>query len=634
MTLAETADQLKADPAVLRVYRERLPQLKQDGREFLSICPLHSDKTPSFTVYKHENIWLWKCFGCSKTGNIFMLLQELDSITFGEAVEKVRNTLGQNVPKEWKKVQEKSQAFSAIAPQNPKKTIKLSEHAKYESALAESPEAIAYLLKRGIALETAKTFHLGYRKSIVSCCPKFAQSHPEVADAGWISIPYIKGDLIVMDQFKSIVTSKESCRFPGMDTCMYNLDTIDWAEPVYVTEGALDAVVLEQAGFKACALYNATSSPTPEERDKLMEADHIILAGDSDAVGVQAMTKLHNELQEKTLYLKWPSGMKDANDVLVKQCGGDIEKFRLAVEDGVREARSSPIPGVVSLQQAMMDSGRVNLADHPNRLRFPWPQVDRMAILLPGSICYVSATDSKMGKTVWTTQATLHQAKEHHEVVVSWQCELSPSEFSEIAAAHVLRKSRNHLTKEDYQQAARILDGVQYYIGYDSMVTEINPALDIIEAAIRRLGATVVVLDHIHYLCENAKDPLKAQGAAIVRIVSMTGKYGVKFIIVGQPRKSDQNNRGKSRHMSDIKGASAIAQGVHAMFNIHREFIKTRDEDNPPSDTYEPKTEVHSMGIRAKGDGASSTFLMYLGEYATFVPVTNEKPPAGQNDLF
>lgn len=613
-------EQIKRSRASVRAVGDYV-RLVKDGSEWRALCPFHADKNPSLKIFVHEGVYLYKCFGCGASGNLVQFVENITSCSFKEALETVKQKLGSG---QWDDVKKKSSNFAPIAPPEKKRTFTLAQHAKYEVALADSLAGLEFLRARGIEHSTAQRLHLGYVQDISKFCPKYAAMKKEIAAQGWISIPYIKNDTVILVQYRSIV-ARERCRFPGMSTTIFNGDTVEGISPVFVCEGAFDSLVLEQAGFRSVAMYNASQGLSPEDKDIIMNADSVILAVDTDEAGMACAAKLQAELGEKTLTIRWPE--KDANDTLLKTCGGDKAKFKELVDGLVSAAKETPMPSVHSLQEAMLHSGRTDLTNHPDRLKFPWPAVDKMAILLPGSVTYVSATDTKMGKTVWTTQSTLYQAMIWKERVISWQCELTVPEFTEIAAAHILHKSRNHLTKEDYAEASKRLAGTVYYVGHNPMMTEIEPVLDLLEAAIRRLSPTVVVLDHLHHLCENAKDTIKAQGAAMVRIKSLAGTYGVKFIVVGQPRKADQNTKGKSRHVSDIRGAAAIGQSTDAMFSLHREYIKSREEDNPADDVFEPKTEVHLQGVRAKGDGKASAFLLYLGDCATFVPISLDKPP-------
>ena len=410
-----------------------------------------------------------------------------------------------------------------------------------------------------------------------------------------------------------------------MSVGVFNTGTIDPLEPVFVTEGEFDAIVLEQAGFRAVSLPNASTKLTPEMKDLLMQADLRILAGDTDQPGTECMSRLWNELGERTYWLKWPEGCKDANETFLKQCGGDVEKFKELVVQLVDTAKSTPMPGVYSLPESMASNNRTNLADHPQRLRFPWPQVDKMALLLPGSVVTISATNTKQGKSAFVENITMHAARFHGEVVLSYQAELSVDEYSALATAEILKRDRNHLTPADFKEAAAKLAGVQYYVGRNSTITTVGPALDLIEAAIQRLGATVVVIDHLHFLCRNEQNEIQAQANAMQRIKNLAVKYACKFIVVSQPRKADSKTKGKSLHIPDIKGSETLTSDADAVFVIHREFIKNIDPNNPPQDDYEPETNVHLLAARSKGDGPTFAKLFFVGKTASFCEMTNRE---------
>ncbi len=45
--------------------------LRRAGRQFVGLCPLHEEKTPSFTVDPRQQ--LWHCFGCKAGGDVITL---------------------------------------------------------------------------------------------------------------------------------------------------------------------------------------------------------------------------------------------------------------------------------------------------------------------------------------------------------------------------------------------------------------------------------------------------------------------------------------------------------------------------------------------------------------------------------
>ncbi|MFA5995580.1 MAG: CHC2 zinc finger domain-containing protein [Patescibacteria group bacterium] len=59
--------------------------IKQYGDRLKSCCPLHNEKTASFTIYTSKNTFY--CFGCNKGGDVIAFVQLLHSLTFREAVQ-------------------------------------------------------------------------------------------------------------------------------------------------------------------------------------------------------------------------------------------------------------------------------------------------------------------------------------------------------------------------------------------------------------------------------------------------------------------------------------------------------------------------------------------------------------------
>ncbi len=604
-----TIDTLKLKPEIIRVYTTRLPLVK-NGREYLCKCPFHSEKTPSFTVFHHEGTWLFKCMGCGVAGGVAQFVEKFDKVPFKEAVQRIENLLHSS----WDKTKKCEESLgSAIDDEKSYKTYTLKEYEVYEKALADNKFVQNWIkTERGIDYETAKKLRLGYRQTIRSDKPKLQ----DILDKGWVVFPRVEGGKVLCLHYRSIIR-KAFARQSGMATALFNTETIDPFEAIFVTEGEFDTCVLEQSGYRAVSIPNATTEITADMKDQIMRADHVILAGDCDnSVGSDKMQKLWAELQDRTFLLKWPEGSKDANDAFLKHCKGDGEAFKILMLDLISAAKSVPMNHVFNLAESMKSSQRTNLKDHPRRLRMPWPSVDKMAVLLPGSVMGISATNTKQGKTQFCTQLSLHAARYHGEVVINYQAELDIDEFSNIVASHVLKKSRNNITAEDYKEAANQLEGVKYYIGRNPTFNTVEPVLELMEQAIRRLGGTLCIIDHIHFLCRNTQNEITTQADAMQKLKNLAVKYGCKIIVVSQPRKAQSNAKGKVLHVTDIKGSETLTSDADAIFAIHRDIIKNKDEST--KDDYSPVTEVHLLGARSKGDGSTFAKLYFAGDICTF----------------
>jgi len=620
----ENLDELKSNPSVLRIYGQ-YTSLKKAGDKYVGKCPLpeHNDGSPSFTVFSDMRA---SCFGCGANLNIFQLVQKMDGCDFKTAVAKVKAEVGDT---SWEDSRKKVEStFKPVAEPKTYKTVTLEAWKKLEDNLATSKAAKDFLEKeRGISLETAQRLRVGFLQNLGAMAGTDAV---DIADKGWLAFPSIEGDKVVSIKYRSITRKKPGgfSRQPGMATALWNTEAVDPFEPIYVVEGEFDCLALEQAGFKAVSVPSAGAKLTPEMKDKLMQASLVILAGDTDAAGTASMDKLWKELSERCYKLTWPE-VKDANQCFLETCGRDVAKFTALVEELTRKAKSQPLPDIYSLQEVMQSGVDTSLADHPDRLRFPWLEVDSAAVLLPGSVLGVMATSTSMGKTALVLQYSLYGARNHNEVVVNWQCEQSPAEISTMVAAQVLHKNRNFLTKEDLKEAAGRLDGVRYYIGNNSTVNNINEVLDIMEAAIRRTGATMAVLDNAHYYTSGVDDDVRVLAAALKRIKQMAITYGTKWTVVFQPRKAISQQRGKRTQISDIKGSATAGDTCDAVLAIHRDLVKGAEDGEAKTDIYEEKTLLEWLKTRSKGTGKASAILQFFGEFAEFqaLDMNHEPPP-------
>ena len=513
--------------------------LIRDGNEWLGLCPFHEDRTPSFKVWKDDNgVWLYKCFPCSANGNVFQFFERLDKISFGEAVKKVLSISGWEAGKETV-----DSVFSPVLDTEKKHlTYPLDAIKMAVAALQSHSPALKWLSDRGITPETAKRLQLGYIEKLTAVSP----NHPWV-NKGWIIIPYIDNEKITLLKYRSLVAKKSEdgkisgiLRGPKMDTTLYNLSSCVAFDDCFLVEGEPDVWALTQAGYNAVGLASAEYNPQPHERDVLVQANRIFLAGDSDAPGQAAMTKLWKEIRDRAYLLEWPSGCKDANDALMKECQGDTEKFQELIEILKAKALERPIPDFYDVRQSLRNADDTNPMENPRRLHFSLRAVDEMAVTLPGNVVSVFATYTGSGKTTWCLDSfELEEVMKHGSVLLNYSAELSPQEFSMLVTANLLSKDRLTLTREDFNEAAKILDAVdaKLYVGYNPDLSKIGPVLDSLEWAIRRLGANIVVLDHLHFLCRGERDDIKAQADAMQRIKNLAVKYQIIFVVVGQSRK-------------------------------------------------------------------------------------------------
>lgn len=131
-------------------------KLKKSGRNYSACCPFHQEKTPSFSVSPDKQFYY--CFGCGAGGNALGFLMAHERLPFVEAVERLARRAGMEVPREQLSPQAEQQ-------QQRERTLydRMAEISEwYYGQLKQSPEAIAYLKKRGLSGKTARDYRIGF----------------------------------------------------------------------------------------------------------------------------------------------------------------------------------------------------------------------------------------------------------------------------------------------------------------------------------------------------------------------------------------------------------------------------------------------------------------------------------------
>ena len=70
--------------------------LKRTGSNYVGLCPFHNEKTASFSVSPSKQMYY--CFGCGAGGNVFTFLMEYENLTFVEALERLAEQAGMQLP--------------------------------------------------------------------------------------------------------------------------------------------------------------------------------------------------------------------------------------------------------------------------------------------------------------------------------------------------------------------------------------------------------------------------------------------------------------------------------------------------------------------------------------------------------
>lgn len=133
--------------------------LKRAGPTYKALCPFHKEKTPSFTVNPHRQIF--HCFGCSVGGDVFKFVSTYENIDFPSAVKRVADRVGIRIEYE----EASPEAVRARSQRERLIELHAAVAVWWKSLLRRDPcgdPARAYLASRKINPEMADQFSLGF----------------------------------------------------------------------------------------------------------------------------------------------------------------------------------------------------------------------------------------------------------------------------------------------------------------------------------------------------------------------------------------------------------------------------------------------------------------------------------------
>lgn len=333
--------------------------LKKAGRNFKSMCPFHSDKTPSMVVSPERQIW--HCFGCGKGGDCFSFLMEYERIEFPEALRILADKTG---------VQLQNQKIDAGLSSKKEKLYALNHLAAefYHYLLTKhklGKAALSYVLDRGIKTATITTYMLGYSPRGASLVTylhkKKGYSMDDIFDAGLATrhgrdvIDFFQGRLMfpLYDHRNNIIgfsgrvldpNEKMSKYINTRETLIYHKgltffglnsakESIKKEETALLMEGEFDVISSFQEGITNTVAVKGTAV-TPEQVNLLARfCKKVQLCFDADNAGQEALKRSLPLLEKKgltTTVIVVPNG-KDADESIK----ANPVAFKIAIKNDV-----------------------------------------------------------------------------------------------------------------------------------------------------------------------------------------------------------------------------------------------------------------------------------------------------------
>ncbi len=326
--------------------------LKKRGRNFVGLCPFHSEKTPSFNVNPEKQIF--HCFGCGVGGNVFKFLELQEGTPFPEAVRTLAARGGITLPDsrtsaQDRKTEDEKRLLLAL-------TAEAAEYFGRELAGPLGSAAREYLERRGVSRGIVKEFGIGFARpewdGLLSHLKQKGRQ-PAIIEKAGLAIKRSEGEGYY-DRFRGRIIfpirdlTGQVIAFGGRvmddslpkylnspETPLYNksqvLFCLDRAKEearklgyFIIVEGYLDAIACHQAGINNAVATLGTALTEAHVRLLRRFAQKLVMIFDPDPAGVKAVMRgfdLFAGSGMKVNVVSLPGG--DDPDTFLKKQGRD-----------------------------------------------------------------------------------------------------------------------------------------------------------------------------------------------------------------------------------------------------------------------------------------------------------------------
>lgn len=145
-------DEVEARATMSALVGKRV-RLLRNGREFKACCPVHSEKTPSFTVSDEKGFA--HCFGCGFHAGPIRWLTEVEGFDFLDAVRHLAEAAGMAMPERSAAERQRAARVAGVRPALD------TAQALFAAQLGRLGGVQRYLLERGVHQTLAETFGIG-----------------------------------------------------------------------------------------------------------------------------------------------------------------------------------------------------------------------------------------------------------------------------------------------------------------------------------------------------------------------------------------------------------------------------------------------------------------------------------------
>lgn len=358
--------------------------LKRRGSTSVGLCPFHSEKSPSFTVYPSSNSYY--CFGCGAGGDPITFIRGIENLDYIEAVRFLADRCGMRMPE------------SGYDDTMQKLRVKIYEinraAARFFHEQLKTPEGkvgLDYFKERELSAKTIKHFGLGYAPESWDALYKHLRglgfTDDLIFQADLISkrksgngyydrfrgramypIIDLRGNVIAFGGRRINNEDKSVAKYiNSSDTPVYKKSTVLYAlnyaknskhKGIILAEGYMDVIALHQAGFDNAVAACGTAFTQEQARLLSRYTDEIIVTLDADEAGQKATNRTIEILKSTGMNIRVlrVDGAKDPDEFIKKFGAGRFQ----ALLDGANNDIEYKISAAKAKFDITTDDGKLS----------------------------------------------------------------------------------------------------------------------------------------------------------------------------------------------------------------------------------------------------------------------------------
>ncbi len=358
-------DRLKDRNRIEDVMRSYVT-LKHAGHNLKCLCPFHSEKTPSCTVYTDNGSFY--CFGCGAGGDVITFIMKIENLDYIEAVRFLAQRAGLPMPED---------GYDDRAGREKRRLAEINKAAArffYQNLRTpDGKEGLRYLIeKRRLSPDTIKKFGLGvapnHWTSLKNHMLANGFTEKELIAASLLSekngrtfdffvnrvifpIFDLRGNVIAFSGRTLEANPQGGKYLNSRETPLYKksrtLFALNFAKNesvkskrLILCEGNVDVITLHQAGFTEAVATCGTAITDEHARLMSQYCDSVYICYDADEAGLKATKAAISILSSAGLNAKVVrvsgDGVKDVDDY-IRRYGSERFKLLLNGSEGATD---------------------------------------------------------------------------------------------------------------------------------------------------------------------------------------------------------------------------------------------------------------------------------------------------------